>query len=385
MSGKPTCWARGGVHGTRESCARLHPATRAWPSLAPLLGRLSRAVLLLFAVTPLSAQEPERVSGVPTCPDCQIELDTVVTIGGLDGPGLHLINTLTNVAVDRRGRILVSNKQQAEIAVFGADGKFIRTVGRRGQGPGEYLFISQVNVGPRFIHVLEYDRGRTMLDYDFNVVRTDRYTGQTLASVVLDSDDIVFNADVGTPSAAGHKFHILSPTGEIKSFGADGSVYMGRSARFFVLAGDGDSTLWAIPRDGTTATRWDLGIKPAARRIFARDVEGFVRDGTWPDALNLGAMLDDSGLWVVWYTGDPDWTGPLGQGEGISDFPPRVLFENWLDLIDPATGRTVSRLQHDGSLRWFANGSRYLIAYDETDEGVPYLHLLEPKLSGPPP
>lgn len=44
------------------------------------------AVILLATAVPLSAQDTLTVSGVVQCDDCAITLDTVVTIGGLDGP-----------------------------------------------------------------------------------------------------------------------------------------------------------------------------------------------------------------------------------------------------------------------------------------------------------
>ena len=53
-------------------------------------------------------------------------------------------------------------------------------------------------------------------------------------------------------------------------------------------------------------------------------------------------------------------------------------------MLDPETGLTIARRHTDGYLLGFAKGSRYVVAYHETDEGVPYLHLLEPKLSVPP-
>ncbi len=176
------------------------------------------------------------------------------------------------------------------------------------------------------------------------------------------------------------------------SFGADGSAFMGRSTHFFVLASDRENHLWTVRRDATTVTLWNLAPKPTVVRAFDRDMAAFDRDNSglstsrvgiqarsWKDALNLGAMLDDDGLWIVGRAGDPAWTRPLERGE-FGRIPPRLLFEGWVDLMDPETGRTITRLEHDGSLRWFANGSRYIIAYDETDAGVPWPHLLEPRL-----
>ena len=99
--------------------------------------RLLPTIIVLAMASSASAQEQALVSGEVTCPDCRIVLDTVVTIGGLDGPGLHLISTASHVSVDARGRILVGDRRLPEIAVFDAGGEFLRILGRAGQLTGQ--------------------------------------------------------------------------------------------------------------------------------------------------------------------------------------------------------------------------------------------------------
>ena len=56
-----------------------------------------------------------------------------LTIAGVAGETSELANP-SMLAVDKDGRIYVSD---GAIKLFGADGSFIRTVGRDGAGPGE--------------------------------------------------------------------------------------------------------------------------------------------------------------------------------------------------------------------------------------------------------
>lgn len=63
---------------------------------------------------------------------------------GDEGP--TSFNDIRDFDVDGRGRVVILEYQSQEVRLFGADGKFVRQVGRRGQGPGEY---SQPN-GVRF-------------------------------------------------------------------------------------------------------------------------------------------------------------------------------------------------------------------------------------------
>lgn len=334
----------------------------------------------------LGAQEPALVSGEVTCAECVITLDTVVTIGGLDGPGLDVVSMFSSVAVDRRGRILVAG--ESEISVFDSTGGFLRTVGRRGEGPGEYRSISHIVGGSRYIHVFEYHEGRTMLDHDFKVIRVDQFPGQVLSAAVVSDDVVVFVADVPTPAAVGHQLHILRPSGELASHGYDGGVYSSELAPWATtrttVAGRGD-TVWAVQREVNRLVRWDLSPEPKVGRVFERRVAEFDEggDGFMPATLG-SAMLDDRGLWITWHTADPDWTGPPPSLETLrpSTFAVDELRDGWVDLVDPTTGRTLARYHQDNALKGFAAGSgRYVVDYEETDAGVPFIHILELRLA----
>ena len=350
------------------------------------------ACSLLFAlgachatVTCLRAQEPEEVSGRVTCLECVITLDTIVSIGGLDGPGVELVSLFSHVAVDRRGRILLWNSREAEIALFDSTGTYQRTIGGRGSGPGEYQSISHIGVGPRYIHVFEYHKGRTMLDHDFRVVRTDRFPGEVRSAAVLSDDVVVFVALVPTPESVGHKLHVLRPSGEMASYGHDGGVYSPEVTPWATstrVAGR-DDTVWSVPREVNRLVRWDLAPEPKIGMVFDRRVAEFDGGGDeFSQATMSAAMLDDRGLWLVWHTADLDWTGPPPPPEArLHEIDIVQLRDGWLDLVDPGTGRTLARSHHDGVFDGFDGSSRYVIGYDETEAGVPFLRILKPRLS----
>lgn len=336
--------------------------------------------------TRLPAQQPEQISGEVTCAECVITLDTIVTIGGLDGPGLDVVSIFSGVAVDGRDRILVWEGGEAEISVFDSAGRYLQSIGGRGDGPGEYRSISYVGMGPRYIHVFDYHQGRTMLDHDFRVIRTDLFPGEILSAAVVGDDLVVFVATVPTPSSIGHKLHMLQPSGEMTSHGYDGGVFSSDAIQWptgVAVAGRAD-TVWAVPHEVNRLVRWDLAPEPRMGRIFERRVAEFDEGGDAFMPATMGsAMLDDHGLWLTWHTADPDWTGPPPSLESLRphSFDVDPLRDGWLDLVDPATGRTLARYHQDGALGSFASGSRYVVRYEETDAGVPFLHILEPRLS----
>lgn len=336
------------------------------------------AVAGIPAAAPLAtAQDTINVSGEATCPDCLIVLDTVVTIGGLDGPGLETVHPLSMVAVDRRNRIYIGIYRPPSISVFDASGRFIRSFGRAGEGPGEYQSISHINAGPRYIHVFDRDNGRTMLDYDFNVVRVDPFPGQILNTVVLQSDAVAFSAVVGTRQQAGYRFHMLDTLGAFMSFHVGGG-------EGFSAAAD-DESLWFVAMDRNEVFRWDLDPQPKLARVFRRTVTEFDRHLhlgplDWPGVGNNAIRRGADGLWIVWSAPDPE---APERRRGASIPPPgsrNEFVDGLIDLVDTATGLTVARYRGDSSLKGFAYGSRYVVAYQETEAGVPYIHLLEPRL-----
>ena len=153
----------------------------------------------------------------------------------------------------------------------------------------------------------------------------------------------------------------------------------------FVAAGDSDA-LWFVAVQRNRVMRWDRAPEPALAKVFDRTVEEFDRHddpSSWPGAANRGAMIDEDGLWIVWTTPDPD-VPPMGLGQPVPQGPWRELYDGWIDLVDPSTGTTLARYHDDEFLTGFAAGSRYVVTYHETDAGVPYIHLLEPKLSRGP-
>jgi len=61
--------------------------------------------------------------------------------GGLDVPEWLAFSSAPSLMPDAMGRILVRAGQVAEITVLDADGGYVRTIGGKGEGPGEFVFI----------------------------------------------------------------------------------------------------------------------------------------------------------------------------------------------------------------------------------------------------
>ena len=71
-----------------------------------------------------------------------MEACEVLRLGdGLDVPEWLAFTQAPGVMVDAAGRVYVRGGQAAEIAVLDPDGSYVRSMGGKGEGPGEFVFI----------------------------------------------------------------------------------------------------------------------------------------------------------------------------------------------------------------------------------------------------
>jgi sugar lactone lactonase YvrE len=114
---------------------------------------LALAPLALAAV--LAAQKIETVDGVRVVHNekggvwgktPKLALELVRKIGDIDTEDENLaFNYPSDVAVDKAGNIYVLDAANARVQKFGPDGKYLATIGRKGQGPGEFMFPDTID------------------------------------------------------------------------------------------------------------------------------------------------------------------------------------------------------------------------------------------------
>lgn len=127
-----------------------------------------------------------------------------VRIGAEDGTGPEVLGRIQMLAEDRGGRIWAFESADQQFKVFGPGGEFIRTVGRRGGGPGEMQQASGVGVLPDGrILVVDMQGGRISL---FDT------TGTFLKGHPLSSGFQIFPWP-GLVDRAGYLYHVVPITG----------------------------------------------------------------------------------------------------------------------------------------------------------------------------
>jgi len=66
-------------------------------------------------------------------------LEEELSIGEAEGREEYMFSGIRSMAVDDAGRIYVLDRKETHVKVFDRDGTYIRTIGKKGQGPGEFI------------------------------------------------------------------------------------------------------------------------------------------------------------------------------------------------------------------------------------------------------
>jgi len=101
-------------------------------------------------------------------------LEEELSIGVAEGAEEYMFLDAREIAVDNRERIFVSDRRGLHIKVFDKFGKYIKSIGRKGQGPGEFSQISSIQITPRN-ELMVYERNGfklTFFSLDGDYIRT---------------------------------------------------------------------------------------------------------------------------------------------------------------------------------------------------------------------
>lgn len=78
-----------------------------------------------------------------------LELDEELIIGEAEGREEYMFSRVTSVAVDGLENIYVLDLLEANIKVFDKDGKYLKTIGKKGQGPDEFQSPISIIITPQ--------------------------------------------------------------------------------------------------------------------------------------------------------------------------------------------------------------------------------------------
>jgi hypothetical protein len=347
--------------------------TRRWSPLR-VMDR-ARCTLLLTILASgayaLQAQEIQVVPPEPACPECEISARLIAALGD-DESGL--VGDNFAIARDAAGRYLTSFPEYGSvIAVFDDQGRYVTSIGGRGQGPGEFLWVDKIKADGSRIHVFDTPAyRRTVLDLNLQVVGTSPLPAQPVDVDVLDDSLLVVNSWIPATETIGYPIHVLDSDGRVlRSMGYDGGGVRGPfvTSDFRAVTRSGHGRFWSVRATRYLLEKWNLegerSKQMELRPPWLTPYEGVcctVSPRVPPEPRIRQIHQDSDGLlWVLSTVADPSWQDalvPLNdpmEGHEWEVVDRDRFFDTIVDVIDPSQGRLIASARFDPWFMQFAS------------------------------
>jgi hypothetical protein len=319
-------------------------------------------ITLLGAAVLIQAAQPVRIPDEPSCARCAITMKVIRT---LDSPADAPVDRPWSVSIDNAGRYWMFLEQELP-AVYDAAGDFVRSLGRKGGGPGEYQFPQHILFAGDSAAIFDYANARvTIVDGSLTPRRSVTIKFQVINPVVVAWPTIVSGGGAMGRGAVGPPFHRLSLRGaeaEDRAFGSP-SPFTEPATPYgstHLFAPSADGRVWAALREGYNLSEWnaDGSLARAIERrpswFPSKTGSRMGNPSTPPDAVIAGIELDGDGLlWVFLRTPAATWKegwpamGP-GQREVLGrSFLYEKMYKTMIEVIDPRARRVVARQEFD--------------------------------------
>lgn len=348
----------------------------------------------------LLAQERVRIFDRPTCPRCTISVTPIIQLGEGAGPGTidHMQSTGVRTS---QGHYLVIGSYSTSIKVFGPDARFRRTIGRAGDGPGEYRGIAAIRLDAGdSLHVFDnMNRRHTVLAPGLTFVRSSVLPFAPGLAVAPDGQgQWVFNASLRTPAQIGLPLHLVGGDGRLlRSFGSESGAYR-PDIPFLTsraIAPAGTSRIWSAHRVQYVIDLIDVASGQIVKQL--------IREAHWfpsrlrptvhnavvgqPEPFVLSVAEDAGGLlWVFIGVADSQWRStvrPPGPGAPHGEIVDEQAYWNTrIEVLDPTRGTLVAAREIPTYLRYMiASDIAGTVLLDDDDH--PRLHFWRLGLSQP--
>ena len=318
------------------------------------------------------------------CADC-ITVDRVVALGDTAGPGY--ITWSRYAAVDDAGNYWVGQQQEGVIKVWDAEGRFLRQVGRRGDGPMEFHRPAPVRTDSEGrVHIVDLDIGReTIVNADFSY-HSDRLLdpgGSHLAVPLGDDGRYLLNRARMTTQRVAMPLHIVDGPNVLHSFdrmaGLDAPGFSPR-----ILAVDRQKRIYSAHADYFLIQVWSdsgrriLGLSGPVLNEREPSREPWSPDNPPRNRIFAMQVDDQQRLWVISSARKDDWQDrmdyrvmPNGRVAYVAiDDDMKAIYEMRIDLIDLANGSLIATRRHDALFEAFI-GNGLVIETVENERDFP--------------
>lgn len=273
------------------------------------------------------------------------------------------------VRIDLQGRYWVFRRGDVP-ALFDSRGKFVRTLGRLGRGPGEFqMAYDLLVVGGDSLVVLDAgNRRATVLTPSLTPVRYATLPFYMMSPILVSwPNTVISGGTFPTPDGTGRQLHRTSLAGKegalVKSFGPGDGELRGPEEMYLVyqtLAQARNGVFWSIGNYSYDLFQWKADgslIRAIQRRPpwFSKPSPMNYNWKTEPPPPHIAAIEEDREglLWVFIRIAASTWkqAWPVVP-EAVREVPSRLiakdkLYATTVEIIDPRTRRVVARQTFD--------------------------------------
>jgi hypothetical protein len=324
----------------------------------------------------------------------------VLTIGA-QGKG-EISGFPASMARGRDGTIYLVDERRRLVQVYTGDGRFVREIGRTGQGPGEYQDARVLLGSDQRIHVLDPRSARhTTLSPDGTFIESVPLPSPFPAigaATLLVNGHLVTNMFYRDRAGGRFALQEVDAAGKQVKLLDEGSYTDHNDpgvARLLFARPNGD--LWSIHTHSYAIDRFaaDLTTRKSLVRVadWFKPVtsEAQLSGGEFdqPPSTIVHGLWEDAGglLWTMTPVAAKDWkAGPTfaeWRAAGMPSLgPPGEKLDTMIEVLDPAAGRLVAFLRVDQYVvRSLGDG--YVASYREDADGTPLVDIWLAQLRRP--
>jgi hypothetical protein len=168
--------------------------------------------------------------GEPLYGEIKFELEEDLSIGNEDDEN-YLFYRLRGIQVDIDGNIYVLDSGNYRLQVFDKSGKYLRTIGKKGQGPGEFSIPTRLQLDDETGDIFVKDNGLRKIiifEKEGKYIDKDIYLVELLNDFYLDSDRCIWGK-FSLPGIDMYRFiKKLTLTGKVEKIFTEIPYYMKR-------------------------------------------------------------------------------------------------------------------------------------------------------------
>lgn len=328
------------------------------------------------------------------CPDCKLHISEIAVLGDAEGPGI-LKGHVVEARRDSRGRYYLLEHISQSIPVFGPEGRHLTTIGREGQGPGEFRNVSDIVIGEGdTLYAFDQMNGTlSVFDPDYAFTRSARLQIRpTMFIEPVSRGRFIISSWVRTPERIGFPLHLVDPEGRVEaSFGSERGEFRPGQVSPVNLAVADSGQVWAGHSHRYSVKLWHA-FEGRKLRELRREVDWFPPGSPAepltadrPPPPRLTALGDDgrSRLWTKVSVADPQWREAVemaGDGAHVEVTDPVQYNDTVIEVLDSTTGEALARFKFDRGF-FFVDLREGLVGRNLLDEAlVPRFKIYRLKL-----